>query len=512
MSLIAIQKQAIVGMVGAVDAEVRALIERNIDDIWCAAIRYSCEPTLTFLYAQKEAIDFALMWVAPKISTKKGQSEGYRVSQGAARAKSNSRLDGASQGWTCDWSNTGSYSSHQTNGDSWTRARSETDGESYSFFYSHTWARGQSRSDEQSRADSVRQSNTVRLNEGRSDGGSISFGHSTEDAGNYVPSPFPDPIFQYEPAVSIGICLDPLFNPLSNCNNPIPNPPLNLTLSGKIVEADFVQPFLETPRGCHPTRVGCTVLPNEIECGQIPSEYDTLFENFPRMPLCERENYSASSEVNVNVYIPIPLVGSLSIGGTWATTLESKPRCAQSRASGFSDSESLSTVYMRARAEGRTQARSDGFGFRRNDAHVRAEGNAEGYTNARSATLSAAVTRSETHTGSDTNSHGESQSTSNTETESRSRNTSWQKTMSDRMHQFNIYKYSDIFKALHGLRERVTNQIQQALGAFKVGQFVTGKVRDVSVKRYVPPQTLRLGNSRFTTICRNDVLRATWCS
>lgn len=513
MNIVAVQKQAVISMVGAVNAEIRQALERNIDYIWCAAAKLNCNPTLTFLYAQKEAVDFALLWLAPKVSSKKGFGESYRVSQGAARARADSRLDGASQGWSCDWSNTGSFAVHQTNGDSWTRARSESDSESYSFFSSHTWARGRSRSDEHSRAESVRQSTTTRLNEGESRGALLSFGHTTEESGDYVSTPVVDEVFQHDPIIRIGVCKDPFLAPESSC--PPGNwfvGPFDLQFSGPIRPSppDLPEGFFQTPFGCFPTLVTCSRVPTQTECGEPPDERDALFENFPRMPMCLRRNYSSSAEVQFQIYIPIPALGSFSLGGTWGTSLEQKPRCAQSRASAFTESESLATVYMRSRASGRTEARSDGFGFRQNDSHVRGRGDAEGYSNARSATISGSVSRSETHSGSNTDSHGESQSSSNTESETRARNFSWQKTTSDRIHQFDIQKYSDAFVALHALRERIWKQIEQTRDIFKSTQFANAKVRDTEVDRRIQPQSFARGQTRFTRVCVSNALRTAW--
>jgi hypothetical protein len=85
------QKQAVIALVGGVNAEVRQLLLKYIDQIWCAALQHSCEYPLTFLYAQREAIDFALAKLAPLVNQKRGKTDAFRTAEGFTRSKAEAK-------------------------------------------------------------------------------------------------------------------------------------------------------------------------------------------------------------------------------------------------------------------------------------------------------------------------------------------------------------------------------------------------------------------------------------
>lgn len=496
------QKRAVVSIVGAVNEDVRALIARNIDAIWSAAQQRTCFPSLLFLYAQREAIDFALMYLAPLISTKKGIGDAYRVSEGAARGRGQSRVDGASQGWSCDWANTSSFNVHRSDGDAFTRARSQSNAENNARFESHTWSRGQSRTESNSRSQSERQSNTVRTSESRSRSESFTLGRSRETSGVYLPTPYVDPIHQWQKTIDIGICGDPLFYPDRNGCNSWYGFSVSLGDPVELWRGDFPIGYVNSECPAVPVRCVPISIVRDSESKCNPPSAEDLFSEawFSGPALCNWLNFAAHIDQSITVYVPTP-IGVFSLSGAWTSGIESRPRCYKSRQETRSDSRSVSASFMRAVSTGNARSYTETIGFRRNDAHTRAQGNSRGSSLAVSATQSSNVHFAETHSGSNTNSHGESQSSSRMETQSSTRSTSWQKTESTRLHRFDIFKYSDAFKALHDLRQRIDAQIEHIKRVLKTTMFTKSRVRDVSVKHTYNPAWAHRGFTRSAPAC-----------
>ncbi|MDW8293242.1 MAG: hypothetical protein RML84_09155 [Anaerolineae bacterium] len=476
---VAEQKEAIVQMIGAVSPEVGAIVAQNIDDIWQAALRHSCTGLLAFLYAQREALDFALAWLAPRVSAKRGFGDAIRVAQGALRSRSESAVEGASQGWSCDWSNTSSYSAHKTDGDGFTRALSESDAESFVFFRSAGYDRSVSRNDAHARSDASRQSNTVRTSESASSSDTVGWGYNAETAGFYLHLPYPTEQWNYQLNLSISV------------------PPTDINLGAITIPAGVFQinvPIASLPP-LGPSDARCTVMPapcppvlelQDLEC-RVMSDEDAQQHAYEFAPICNRINMQTSAEVALTVTVPIPMIGSFTIGASWLSSYEQRPRCAASRATTQSSAASVGAQYMRAAAVGSAVSRSESRGFRRNDARQSGEGDSASESQSRSATVSRAVTEAESHSGSDTASHGESQSTSRTDSRSQARSRSWQKTESDRTHEFDIQKLSDAFTALKELRVRVEQQIMQVKGIFKKSEFGAARIVRGGDRRLIHP-------------------------
>jgi len=492
------QKRAVILLVGSVNDQVKKLIEDNIDKIWCAALAYNCVYPLTVLYAQREAIDFALAMLVPFVNQKRGKTDGYRTAKGYTRHEAESKTTGRGQGYSCDWSNTASFAVGQTNGDSWSRARSASDHGSQTFFYSHSWDRGRIRDDASSASAYSRRSETARTNESEDFNESSSRTASRGTAGLQVPSP----------AFTSGVVGQSMTATLQ-----IPTAPINIpTPFGPIVidTGTFLNYSASTPATPDPTAgAACGTIgvpcPGTLGGGlpPIPTDVDADNLNFPLHPVCNLINYSASSEANVQLTIGIPFLAALTISGSWAAGVENRPRCMSGRTDAASTSYMRARTWMRGKIRGGGSSRSDSAGTRQNDAHTRASGAGSSSQFDRSVGDSYSITISESHSGSDTNSHGESQTTNLTNSRAQSQGTGWHRTESDRKHEFDIRMYSDAFDALNKLRVKIEEQIIESLAAMSQ-IYGRKKVRDTSVKCDIRPRQLARGRTSCNYVCGCD--------
>lgn len=489
------QKQAVIDLVGSINEDVRQLIFDNIDDIWCAAKRYNCIYPLTLLYAQREAIDFALAKLAPYVSEKRANSEGYRIAKGYTRHESDSSTHGRGQGYSCDWSNTGSFSVGKTDGDSWSRARNASDQSSQTFYYSHSWDRGRTRDDANSASSFSRSTVTARTNESEDFNESNSRSASRGTAGIHVSAP----IF------TSGVSGQSLTANLSIPTDPVVIPTPFGTIS--IAPGTFTNISVSTPSTPSPAQAAqCGIFeapcPPTLGGGLPPIPTDIQADNLdlPFANVCNLANYSASSEATIQTTIPIPFIATITISGSWGGGVENRPRCMSSRSDAASTSWMRARTWMRGRVRGAGSSRSDAVGSRQNDAHTRANGAGSSSSFSRSVGDSYAITIAESHSGSDTNSHGESQATNLTNSQAESKGKGWHRTESDRKHLFDIRMYSDAFKALNDLRKRIEEQIHEALAAFSQ-LYTNQKVRDTSVKCAVNPHRFEVKPIVATSLC-----------
>ncbi|MFN4294613.1 MAG: hypothetical protein ACK4JD_10820 [Thermoflexales bacterium] len=472
------RQAGVVQMVGAVSPEVRELIQRNIQAIWVAACRYSCQEPLTTLYAQREALDLALAYLAPLVNDKRGVGSSERVSLGRSRAEREGRADGSSQNWSCDWSNTGSYAVHQTNGDGYTRARSATDGETFAYFRTQSWDRGRTQQASNSRSDASKRATTTRANEQRSAGDGQMDGYSTEGHGQYRYSPVPSPSIQHD--YSINLLPDEITLPGGIT---IGLTPINVSLSGPLPQPG------DLPSGIHCDGpydfTGCLRRVEPIEdldltpiCPRVLTELEVLRRRINALPVIGVfPNFAASAEFNIQLSIPIPGAGSFNLSYVFQSGAEQRPRWATGRNVGEATSTSQGLTFLRSFSSAGSQSVAETRGFRENDAHMRGRGDSSARNDSRSASLGRQLTVSEVHTGSNTDAHGQAQASSVSESESKANSLAWQRTVSERMHRFDIQKYSDAFDALSKLRARVEAQIERIKGIFKKGQFAATRIQ-----------------------------------
>lgn len=481
---VAQQKQAVIDLVGSVNDEVRQFLVNNIDDIWCAATRYNCIYPLTLLYAQREAIDFALAKLAPFVSEKRANNEGYRTTQGYTRHEASSGTVGRGQGYSCDWSNTNSFAVGKTDGDSWSRARSTNDQSSQTFYYSHTWDRGRTRDDANSASSYGRSATTARTNESEDFNESNSRSASRGTAGVHVSGPvFTSGVSGQSMTARLQIPSAPVTfgTPFGTISIPV----------GTFFDYSATTPPTPSPANAAQCAIFEAPCPATLGGGlpPIPTDIDADNLSLPFDFVCNLPNYSASSEATVQSTIGIPFIATLNISGTWGGGVENRPRCMSSRSDGSSTSWTRARTWMRGRIRGSGSSRSDSVGSRQNDAHTRANGAGSSSSFSRSVGDSYAITIAESHSGSDSNSHGESQATNLTNSSAKSQGKGWHRTESDRKHLFDIRMYSDAFKALNDLRKRVEMQIQEALAT--LSQLYAKKtVRTVSTKCVADPRRL----------------------
>lgn len=494
MLTLAQQKQSVIELVGAVGQEIRDLVQANIDDIWCVAINYGCTYPLTVLYAQREAIDFALAWLVPRVSQKRGDTDAFRTTEGKTRTTAQARSNSRGQGWSCDWSNTASFANNRTNGDSWSRHRSAADHQASTFYFSHSWDRSRRREDAASQSAYGRSSETARTNESQHYSEHSNRVASQSVGGIHLTAPF----FSNLPLspLSVKIKLPPLDIVINTPFGPITVP------AGSWINAPLVDispPFVGAGVSvCAGAGVGCPT----ATLGVIPppsrEDADNVSFGFPSF--CLSPSYSASSEVSLNVAVPIPFVGSLSFSATWAAGAEQRPRCMASRTDAQSSSLSNARTWMRSKMRGGGSSQSDSIGTQQNDAHTRANGAGNSTGLARSVGQSYSIVVGESHSGSDTNSHGESQSTDLGNTRSQSRGKGYQITTSDKQHIFDIRKYSDMFTALNDLRAKIVAQIEESLQAMSQ-LYQRGKVRDARKIKPISPYALSMGMAAQNGLC-----------
>lgn len=314
------QKQAVIALVGGVNAEVRQLLVKHIDQIWCAALQHSCEYPLTFLYAQREAIDFALAKLAPLVNQKRGKTDAFRTAEGFTRSKSEAKTTQRGSGFSCDWSNTGSYASHQNNSDSWTINRSASDSSAQSFYYSHTWDRGRVRDDAQSRSTYERRAGSTRRTESQDFSNSTTNSDSYERTNGMQSVPY-IPLGSQTIPVKVAI---PPFDISWDTGTFLG--PINLT-RGPEVGPDVTVHFNAAAAPCDRLSVSCPLTISNsdlVACGI--TDDDTPID----ISICALQSYSANSELFSQITIPIPFLGSFTFAGTWAKNYESRPRCGRS--------------------------------------------------------------------------------------------------------------------------------------------------------------------------------------
>ena len=488
------QKQSVVEFVGAVGQEIRQLVADNIDDIWCVALNYGCSYPLTVLYAQREAIDFALAWLTPRVNQKLGDTDAFRTTEGKTDATSQARSNSRGQGWSCDWSNTASFANNRTNGDSWSRSRSASDHQSSTFYFSHSWDRSRRREDSASQSAYGRSSETARTNESQHFSEHSNRVASQSVGGLHVGAPF----FSSLPItpLSVKIKVPPLDIVINTPFGPI------TVGSGAWINASLVDispPFEGSAVStCAGAGVGCPTATLQVVPPPSREEADNVSFGFPSF--CLSPSYSASNEVSLNVAVPIPFVGSLNFSATWAAGAEQRPRCMSSRTDAQSSSLSNARTWMRAKMRGGGSSLSDSVGTQQNDAHTRANGagNSDGLS--RTVGRSYSIVVGESHSGSNTDSHGESQASDINNTRSSSRGRGYQITSSDKRHIFDIRRYSDMFTALNDLRAKIVVQIEESLRA--VSQlYGKGKVRDVRKIKPISPYALSRGAAASNSLC-----------
>ena len=488
---VAEQKNAVIALVGGVNAEVRQLVAKYIDQIWCAALQHSCEYPLTFLYAQREAIDFALAKLVPLVNQKRGKTDAFRTAEGFTRSKAEAKTIQRGSGFSCDWSNTGSYASHQTNSDSWSIGRSASDSSAQSFYYSHTWDRGRVRDDAQSRSTYERTASNTRRTESQD----VNVGDSNSTSAertlgtNGVPT-----IVLGNQVIPIKVAIPP-FDLVWNVGGLIQT----ITIQkGPEVGPDVPIYYQTNLSSCGEQPVGCPLTISNsdlVACGITD-------DNTPvDISVCSLSSYSANSELFAQITIPIPFLGSFTFAGTWARNYESRPRCGNSRSESRTVGFSSASTWMRGSVRGDGNSRSESLGTRQNDAHTRASGSSSSSNFARSVDDAYTISIGESHSGSDTNSHGESQSQDLGNSRSQSRGIGLHKTTSDREHEFDIRMYSDAFKALNDLRVKVVAQIEEVLNAIGKQLYTKGKVRNVSKKCDINVYQLGRGQASFNEIC-----------
>jgi len=485
------QKQAVIALVGGVNAEVRQLLVKHIDQIWCAALQHSCEYPLTFLYAQREAIDFALAKLAPLVNQKRGKTDAFRTAEGFTRSKSEAKTTQRGSGFSCDWSNTGSYASHQNNSDSWTINRSASDSSAQSFYYSHTWDRGRVRDDAQSRSTYERRAGSTRRTESQDFSNSVTNSDSYERTNGMQSVPY-IPLGSQIIPVKVAI---PPFDISWDTGTFLGT--INLT-RGPEVGPDVRVEFNQAAAPCDRLSVSCPLTISNsdlVACGI--TDDDTPID----ISICALQSYSANSELFSQITIPIPFLGSFTFAGTWAKNYESRPRCGRSTSIALSTGFSSAVTWMRGNVRGDGSSRSESQGTRQNDAHTRATGSSTSSSFARSVGDAYTISIGESHSGSDTNSHGESQSQDLGNSRSQSRGVGLHKTTSDREHEFDIRMYSDAFKALNDLRLKVVEQIEEVLNAIGRQLYTKGKVRDTQKKCDINVYQLGRGQVSDNAIC-----------
>ena len=485
------QKKAVIALVGSVNAEVRALLLKYIDTIWCAAQQHSCEYPLTLLYAQREAIDFALAKLAPFVSQKRGKTDAFRTAEGMTRSNADARTTQRGSGFSCDWSNTGSFAVHQNNSDSWSIGRSATDSSAQSFYYSHSWDRGRSRDDAQSRSVYERNANTTRRTE--SQDFSTLVGNSEGSERTASTEGVPHAILDNE-SFPITIAIPPfdIYIPIGGLIREINLP------RGPDVQVGQLKARYENVMPCEPSGVGCPAAGDNgdlFTCGIIQDD------QVVSPSVCNRRSYSTNSEVFTQVTIPVPFVGAFTFSGNWAKGYESRPRCGSSRSRSIGIGFSNSSVWMRGSVVGNGSSASDSAGTRQNDAHTRATGSSSSSNFSRSVGDAYTIAIGESHSGSDTNSHGESQSQDLGNSRSKSRGVGIHKTASDREHEFDIRMYSDAFKALNELRAKIVKQIEEALSVIGKQLYTNGKVRNVDKRCDINVYQLARGQASMNAIC-----------
>ncbi len=488
---IAEQKQAVIALVGGVNAEVRHLLLKYIDQIWCAAAQHSCEYPLTFLYAQREAIDFALAKLAPLVNQKRGKTDAFRTAEGFTRSKADAKTVQRGSGFSCDWSNTGSYASHQTNSDSWSIGRSASDSSAQSFYYSHSWDRGRVRDDAQSRSVYERRANTTRRTESMdvTVGDSSSTSSERTQGTNAIPT-----VILGDQAIPIRIAIPP-FDISFNTGTILGTISLQ---KGPEIGPDIIIPSRQNLSLCAEQGVGCpsTIANSDLVACGITDDQTPI-----DLSVCNLTSYSANAELFAQVTIPIPFVGSFTFAGTWARNYESRPRCGRSLSESRTVGFSSASTWMRGNVRGDGSSRSESQGTRQNDAHTRANGSSSSSSFARSVGDAYTISIGESHSGSDTNSHGESQSQDLGNSRSQSRGIGLHKTTSDREHEFDIRMYSDAFKALNDLRLKVVAQIEEVLNAIGRQLYTKGKVRNTAKKCDINVYQLARGQAGFNEIC-----------
>lgn len=485
------KKAAIVEMLRAISPEVHELVAANIHAIWQAALRHNCTPPLDFLYAQREAVDFALAWLSTRVSNKRGFMDAMRTSIGRSRATSQSSTDGVMQGESCDWANTSGYTTYQNNADGFTRSRSQNDSNSYTYYQQQSWDRSRTRQDAQSRSDAVRQATATRVREEVSSAGTRARGYSRDQSGNYVQNPLPP---QWDYSLNVPIVIPPV-----DINIPTPFGPITIPEAGLV---NFSIPIRnEPPIGnadaiCPPLRaIRCQPLFSPDECEiRLPSDDEVDAGDFDEPAMLSRPNVQAQVDVTMSVTLPIPAVGSLTISAQFQSGIEQRPKSSISRSYSRSMSSARGQTFARARSEGRSDSLAESRGSRVSDIHSRGAGQSQSQSDALSASVARNQSQSDMAQENKSDSYGSSQQASETRSSSASESNSWQRTESNRTSVMEMRKYSDAFNALNELRARIVQQIEMAKRTFRNSRgFNTGRIERERFERFYSPGCLAVG-------------------
>jgi hypothetical protein len=460
-------KTAVVDVVGACNPAIREFLNAEIDNLWCLARMEACQYPMSFLVAQRCAIDVALDRAAFLFDQAKGSSKNTMNSVYAGRNVSDSTSHGQSQAWGCDWSDSSSFREFQRRADAHTRAQNYAS--SFDRMTSFLDGTDKSTSSAQGssygfdKADGVRDNTADSVTSGRS--------HSESEhnarSGQFTPNPGAESQGPIETIFDGNIDLPPIeipafkifdFGAIGEVKTPvIPKGGIFSIGVGTVLEA-----LGASASEVHPKSNGLgggTTLPLLGSANCDPDD---------PLSITVLPDGEAHQSASMTIFIPI-IIGSLSFTASNDLSHVVHPAAESDESISWSRQKSDATNEQHSRDEssGKDDAESNSSDQR--DVHRYGESHRSGEAHSASVSNSNGQGFSESHDGSDRAAHGEGQSSSNTETVSdytfRANGHS-----DDDYESFGIDETrSEVFSSLKAMRSMVQGQIDEAYLAVNAG-------------------------------------------